>query len=250
MISQSNGVPFAYDFDLSYFENFLINRRKALGTQGNFGGVLDAFDNVDTTRVVSGITVNGGVDIKNYIQRVYNGDTQTCLLDKIHREIMSISLQAFDLAFFGNFGSVGCAIANFTNKIFDSFTDVFGSFICTATLEQLGTKCGKETLAKLKKYRDDEVLSTKEGKDIVRYYGVLGPLVVTAINEDEDKDIVYKHIMAKYILPLKGIVSSSDVDKDLVYKIYFALIREMRQRYNIDVSKTYLKWEGRFNGMS
>ena len=66
----------------------------------------------------------------------------------------------------------------------------------------LGTLCGKEVFAKFIKYLDREVMSDKEGIDMVRYYGIIGPQVVTAMENDPEKVVVSKYLYAEYISKL------------------------------------------------
>lgn len=239
MIDQS--TTFTYDFSLSYYENFLANRYNALSTNGSASVLFnDEGDNsrriwYDTawggaeTEIVNGIVVDNGINVKEYINNVYSGDQPTCLVDKIAREIGN--------ALGDVFGDVGCDIGQIIYDIIDSITDVFGSFICTATLED--TRCGESMLKQFKEYRDTEVLTTHQGMRMVRYYEVLGPKIVRAIDEDSDKEVIYKIILADYLVPLQVAIESKD--RDGVFGIYFKLMDDMVKRYGIRVGSVFDK---------
>lgn len=231
MITQQ-GVPFVYDFNKSYYENFYSNKLGGMSGSGLASVVLDSehWQAHDATTTVNGVVVNNGVDVANYISNVYNGDTPICMLDKIAREIGE---------FLGKIGGdFGCDLGQVIHDIIDAFTDVFGSFICTATLD--AGDCGKELLNELKNYRDLEVLSDKKGRRIVKYYTVLGPKIVSSVDGDKDKDVVYRYLLAHHIIPLKQAVDSANKEK--VYSIYFRLMDEMVDRYGLKVSKEYKEW--------
>ena len=84
------------------------------------------------------------------------------------------------------------------------------------------------------------MLSDKKGRRIVKYYTVLGPKIVSSVDGDKDKDVVYRYLLAHHIIPLKQAVDSANKEK--VYSIYFRLMDEMVDRYGLKVSKEYKEW--------
>ena len=250
MIEQTGAL--IYDFNKSYYENFISNRYIGLSTNGNASHLFnDEGDNsrriwYDSawggaeTEVVNGVVVDAGINVRDYINNVYNGDQPTCLIDKLAREIGNAIAYVFDVV---GLGGIGCTIQQAIFDIIDSFTDIFGSFICTATLED--TRCGGKLLDELKKYRDTEVMNTHQGMRIVKYYEVLGPRIVAAIDADEDSDVVYKYVLAEYVLPLGDATKaeSGSSGRAKVFSIYFRLMDEMVNRYGIKVSSVFDKWK-------
>jgi len=127
------------------------------------------------------------------------------------------------------------------NAIEDAISDFFdslGSFICTGTVNVLGTKCGNELLWKLKTYRD-ETMNEAEGLEMLRYYAVLGPKVVKLISEDPDKIIIYKYLYSEYISKLEGMIERQE--KNDVFILYFKMVDDMLERYDINPGKRYTK---------
>lgn len=245
---------FTYSFDKNYYENFISNRVKGLSTNGDASYLFN--DEGDDSRkiwydsqiganttVIDGVTVDNGLNLKGYINAVYNGDQPVCLIDKMAREIGNATAKIIDPLGIG----FGCIISQVIFDIVDSFTDVFGSFICTATLED--TECGDRVLNELKRYRDEEVLTSHEGMRIVRYYEVLGPKIVQAIDSDPDKELVYKYILADYVLPLSELVRAEKGSgvRVQIFSVYFKLMDDMVKRYDIRVGKQFSKWKEEYS---
>lgn len=223
-------TTFSYDFNKSYYENFLSNRLGGMRNSGQFYEVYDRlWQSYDTTTTIDGVIVNNGVDVKEFVQQVYNGTVPLCMVDALGRAIAD--------AIGGIFG---CGVGKAIFAVIDWFTDLFGSFICTATVESLGTECGTDFLKQLKDYRDDEMMTYKEGKDMVRYYGIVGPKVVKAIEADKERATVYLYLWTTYILPLGIMVENNDKSK--VIYIYFKMLDEMVTKYDIKVSTRFDNW--------
>ena len=113
--------------------------------------------------------------------------------------------------------------------------------------EMLDTECAKKMLEEFKSYRDNKVLTTKKGKQIVRYYQALGPKIVEAIDGDPDKELVYATIMTDYLTPLKNAVDVND--SKAVFGIYFKLMDDMVSKYNIRVGMKFREWVKEHNGL-
>lgn len=234
--------PFTYSFSRSYFENFKANLVSLQSTSGAFNIMFE-----DYWKDYRRIDANGmdiGVDLKTFVQNVYNGDQQICLIDKVAREIGQAVADVLGAV---GLGDLGCSIGNVISDVFDSFTDVFGSFICTATSEALDSECARKMLAEFKGYRDSRVMTTKKGAQIVRYYQVLGPKIVEAIDKDVDKGMVYVSIMQDYLVPLKTAVDSDD-NKE-VFRIYFKLMADMVDKYQIKTGMKFRQWVKDYNGL-
>lgn len=270
-------APFVYDFSLSYYENFKASRLKALSTGGTsslvFGvdradpdnenpvGVADhtkllwydypevqngenvGWEGATKATIINSdgvsVEIDNGIDVKEYINNVYNGDQPTCLIDKLVREIGNV-LSKIEIG--------GCKIHQAIYDVIDSITDVFGTFICTATLESVDCG-GPRLLDELKAYRDSEVITTAEGLRIVKYYEILGPKIVEAIDLDPYKDIVYKYIMAEYVTALESAIhqEKGSGQRAKVFSIYFQLMDDMVDRYDIKVSSTFKKWSKEYH---
>ena len=228
-------APFVYDFKLSYYENYYLNRLKQMGTSGNFYHMWEeAWNLYDETKSVGGVAVNNGVDVTYYVHKHYNGDTPMCLTEKLVREIERIMDESWVKSSIVLYVAlfVVAAIVKFVNKI-------LGSFIVTATVNALDHECAKRFIEELKEYRD-QTMTTGEARNMLRYYSVIGPRVVDAIEEDPQKDFVYKYIYSEYLTKLPALTKA---DKKMeVFHVYFTMMNEMIDRYQIQTSKRFKRW--------
>lgn len=223
-------TTFSYSFDRSYYENFYADRYKAMRTAGQFNYLNDELWSKHSTDVsMGGKLVDYGVDIKPFVRAVYNGQQRICMLESVGDFITELIGSVF-----------GCSVAKAIDKAFSDIADFFGTFICTATVETLGTKCGREFIDMLKAYRDTEMTTFKEGIDMLRYYRIVGPRIVAAINADVEKHTMYTYLWNTHIYPLEALIESGD-KKQVLYN-YFALIDEMVKHYDITMSPRFNKW--------
>ena len=226
-------TTFNYNFELSYYDNYLHNLEKSIPKAGNvYTMFMDSWLTKSTTKVVDGVVVNDGIDIKDHVQRVYNGQTPECLLDAIGHKIAAASTKIF-----------GCEFGKAIYAIIDDFTDIFGTFICTATTEYLGRECAASFLQVLKDYRDS-TMTDREGLLMLKYYRDIGPKIVEAISNDVDKDDVYKYLWADYISTLHTLVACNDKDK--LIGVYLQMVDEMADRYNISTGKEFTDWKVKY----
>ena len=230
--------PWIYDFRYNYYENFYRNRLSQMSTSGSFYDMfVQNWAPHDEVLSLGGVNVNNGIDIKAYVQKHYNGDMPECIAEKFASDVDDI----IDSDWFKYGDPIVVVTILIARAVHKFFKKIFGiSFICSSTLGVLGNDKGTKLLSKLKRYRDTEVLSTKEGIEMVRYYEVIGPRIVEAISKDKDAEIVYKYLYAEYISELSGLI---DVDRATkIYDIYFRMLDDMVKRYEIKTSKRFEKW--------
>lgn len=227
-------APLVYNSKLTYYSNFYLARSRAMATTGDFNAMWqDAWSLYDNTITVvdhNGTTVvNNGIDITWYVKKNFNDDMPTCLADTIAKAIADIIYYS------------GGAVAEYVfNAVSDFLSDLFGgSFVCTATFKVLGTKCGNELLTKLKGYRD-ATMTDRESIFMLKYYEILGPRIVDAINEDEYAEDVYKYLYAEYISWLSKAIDNKD--SAYIMHVYFKMIDAMVIRYDIRTGKRYKRW--------
>jgi hypothetical protein len=232
---------------MSYFENFKQNMYNQVGQGGSFNIMIEDYWKEKNTngsykyRKIGADGTDRGIDIKTFVNNVYDGSQPVCILDKIFREIgeaIGNILGAVGL------GDIGCKIGRAISDAIDKVTNLLGTFICTATIENVKTGCHKDMLDVMKAYRDNIVMSDKKGIRIVKYYGLVGPRIVDAINSDINKDEVYKYLFDKYINIIYILTSGSDRNdiSNEVFGLYFKMMDEMVVKYNIKVSKEFKKW--------
>ena len=239
-----------YDFNKSYYENVYSKIIDNIKTQGPAGHLFKDTPTMpisdkywyDTTwggagtEIINGITVDNGINIRNYVVNIYNGDQPLCMIDKIFKEITGViaGILPKDLS---------CGIGQIVYDIIDSFTDLFGTFICTATVNTLSS-CSNDIIRLLKEFRDDISIDLEDSKKILKYYTVVGPKIVNAIDNDVDKDHIYRYLGINYIVKL--VEAKSKKDKENAIKLYFTMLDEMVKRYNIKTIKSFDTWVERY----
>jgi len=230
--------PFSYDFNKSYYENFYFDRYNAMATNGDY---YDFFERLyspnDSTKSVPGlnfgpaVVVNTGVEIADYVHHHYDGKSPECLTDKL---VNVIEDAIEDIAY---------ELANLEDAVLETLSelaDIFGSFVCTATVEMLDDGKAQPFLAKLRAYRQDIAMSGKDGMDMSRYYAALGPKVVEAIEGDVDRRTMYQYLWAYHILPLSKV--DSDCGRMEFIGKYFRMMDIMVKHYDIKVSERFNTW--------
>lgn len=237
-----------YDFNKGYYDNVrtLIYNDLRVATEMSF--IFNTYDTGDkywyhptegaTSDVVGGVTVDNGIDIREYIHNVYNGDQPLCLVDKVAKEILQLTGRIFYELGLDELGDFVCSISQLVFNIIDAFTDLFGTFICTASVKY--TDCNSKLVEDFKQFRDDMAPTVKESNRMLKYYTVLGPKVVRAINKDPEKDQVFKYLTSHFIKPLHDKVRDNDVEGFVT--LYFKMLNEMVNRYNIATTVYYKRW--------
>lgn len=212
-----------------------------MSTSGNFYDMFSgAWSNIDSTAEVTDgfgdnptVVVNNGIDIEWYVKKNFNGDTPECITDQIYDAVIDPFKVTYYLAVF-DFDKM----EELVSETLSDFADWFGTFICTSTVEVLGTKCGNALLQRLKDYRD-ETMTGEDGMEMLRYYAVFGPKIVQRVSEDPDRLAIYKYIYSDYISRLEGMIERHE--KLEIFILYFQLIDDMLARYEINPGKRYRK---------
>ena len=234
MSSSPDLQPWTYKFGYSYYDNFLANRKQQFATSGDFYSMWEGgWNAIDSTKVISdgfgpAVSVNNGIQVAGYVQKTFNGDMPECLTDKLANALKDAAAFLNDLV-----NAAFDAISGF-------FSDLFGSFICTATLEVVGHECGIKLLGKLKEYRDIR-MEDSEIRDMYRHYTVLGPRIVRFIADDDDSAVVYKYLYAEYISKIVILIEEKEDYK--VLEVYFQMVTDMVNRYDIPVSRRFTEWQ-------
>lgn len=229
----ADNAPWVYDFRYNYYGNFYRNRLQAMSSSGSYYDMWqNGWIHCDDLRTIDdgygSVVINDGIDIKAFIKKNYNGDVPECLTDKIENAIKDAIDWGQDVA---------SSIASTINEYLD---DLFNSFICTATTDTLSTACGRALLGKMKNYRDNN-MTDADGIAMLRYYSVIGPRVVTAIDNDPDRDALYKYLYAEYISKISNLIDDDAQVEILV--VYFGMLEEMVIRYDIKTIHRFKQWQ-------
>lgn len=77
-------TPVNYDFNKSYYENFIYNRRAGIIATGKINVVFKKLLLVNATpEAINTIDCMGTLDCKAYIKETYDGSTPDCIADQL-----------------------------------------------------------------------------------------------------------------------------------------------------------------------
>lgn len=117
-----------------------------------------------------------------------------------------------------------------------SYDDVQGGFkknilcyITTAVCECQNKPDDCYELTTLRRYRDDYLMQTKEGRSLVQEYYNIAPRIVWAIRMQPDKDRIYQNLYKDYLMPCIHYVEEkrNEECKDL----YVDMVRGLEERF-------------------
>lgn len=104
-----------------------------------------------------------------------------------------------------------------------------GCYLTTACTEYYGLPDDCFELTTLRSFRDSFMTSTDDGlRDIQEYYGT-APKIVAAINHSEIKDIVYKSIYTKVILPCVELIQNGEFHP--AYELYKSMVLGLQKYF-------------------
>jgi hypothetical protein len=103
-------------------------------------------------------------------------------------------------------------------------------FLTTACVhhKQLADDC--DELQTLRSLRDSFMLSTDEGRALIKQYHITGPAIVHAINQCENKSEIYDYMYKHMILPSVGLVKQGRLQEATDYYTYFTKALERRYK--------------------
>jgi hypothetical protein len=105
-------------------------------------------------------------------------------------------------------------------------------FITTATLQALGKNETADDCYELnlfRQYRDNYLLSTPEGYQLVEEYYRISPFIVEKINAQPNKEEIYQHLWEKYLKPCLREIEQENFER--VKEIYIQMVEELKKLY-------------------
>lgn len=102
-------------------------------------------------------------------------------------------------------------------------------YVTTAVCKSLNRPDNCHELTLLRRYRDEYLLGTMSGNDIIRQYYNIAPTIVKRINRSPDAAAVYEKIWKEYLSPCVDMIEKNQMDgcKDL----YTDMVHELEQKY-------------------
>lgn len=118
------------------------------------------------------------------------------------------------------------------NSTYESIHEGFSQRLCyitTAVCESLQKPDDCYELQILRNYRDEYLMSQKDGKDIVMKYYDIAPTIVKHINQTEHAEEIYRNIYTKYLMPCIRMVEREELEE--CKDTYCSMVQELQQKY-------------------
>lgn len=116
-----------------------------------------------------------------------------------------------------------------------TFAEIDGGFkrklcyITTAVCESLGKTDDCYELKMLREYRDDYLMSSKDGADVVKTYYNIAPTIVNRINKRSDSGEIYGSIFSRYIKPCISLIENDR--KEECRQLYSEMVYSLKDEY-------------------
>ena len=104
-----------------------------------------------------------------------------------------------------------------------------GCYLTTACVEYYGLPDDCMELTTLRHFRDSYMAETAEGRlDIAEYYKT-APKIVEIINNESDKDSIYKKLYTETILPCVELINDEKFSE--AHEMYKGMVKELQERF-------------------
>lgn len=116
-----------------------------------------------------------------------------------------------------------------------------GCFITTATCTAMGKSDTCEELTAFRKFRDETLLASSDGRQLVNEYYRIAPVIVARISQESDPPAFYKNLYTHYISP--GYEALMQGDCRAAMQLYCQMVTSLAERYDVpihDSAKTNL----------
>lgn len=91
-------------------------------------------------------------------------------------------------------------------------------FITTACVKHYGLPDNCYQLQTLRKFRDNYLLKSYEGKQLVKRYYLIAPLLVDLLEDDSEKDYLFKKIFKRITSACNAIENNKYANAESIYK--------------------------------
>lgn len=102
-------------------------------------------------------------------------------------------------------------------------------YITTAVCESLGKGPDCYELSVLKKYRDEQLETTPEGKALVEEYYNIAPTIVKRMEKEPDKKALYQKLYENYLMPCIREIENQEYEA--CQSRYQDMVLELKERY-------------------
>lgn len=111
-----------------------------------------------------------------------------------------------------------------------------GCFITTATCTTLGKPDTCDELTAFRKFRDEVLLASPAGRQLVDEYYHIAPAIVGYISQENDSAAFYKDLYDQYILP--GYTALTKGNCDEAVQLYSRMVTSLAERYDISIQQS------------
>lgn len=111
-----------------------------------------------------------------------------------------------------------------------------GCFITTATCTTLGKPDTCVELTAFRKFRDEVLLASPAGRQLVDEYYHIAPAIVGYISQENDSAAFYKDLYDQYILP--GYTALTKGNCDEAVQLYSRMVTSLAERYDISIQQS------------
>lgn len=108
-------------------------------------------------------------------------------------------------------------------------------YITTAVCESLGKPDDCYELKTLRNYRDEYLLDSDEGKQVVDSYYDIAPTIVNRINRRNDSAVVYRKLFDKYIHPCIDMIENDKLEE--CKELYSEMVYSLKDQYITNLKK-------------
>lgn len=108
-----------------------------------------------------------------------------------------------------------------------------GCFITTATCAAMGKSDTCEELTAFRKFRDETLLSSQAGRQLVHEYYRIAPSIVAYISREKDSATIYHNLYDHYILP--GYTALMQGNDRVAVQLYSQMVTFLAKKYGISI---------------
>lgn len=102
-------------------------------------------------------------------------------------------------------------------------------YITTAVCQSLNKPDDCYELTLLREYRDQYLMSTKEGEDIVKQYYNIAPTIVNRISKEKDSLEIMNGIWKSYLQPCVTLIEENKMEE--CKEVYSKMVHELERQY-------------------
>ncbi len=105
------------------------------------------------------------------------------------------------------------------------------TFICTACMRAKGLSRNCEELQTLRSFRSEYAMRTSEGRNLIRQYAIVGPLMVQKIENSANREEIYAAVYKTLVLPAIDLIRAGR--KETAMHFYKEYMKGLKEKMNV-----------------